>query len=137
MDDIKHVREILANRESRIALVGASAAPHKYGNIILKDLSARGYTMLPVNPRGGTLEGLPVARSLDELEAPISIINVVTHPEDSLAVVHGADPSLCDVIWFQPGAFDDEVVAAAHAKFPTVLAGDCIMVLARFHQPSD
>ena len=37
--------------ETRIAVVGASNDPEKYGNIIVRNLAAKGYTVLPVNPR--------------------------------------------------------------------------------------
>jgi hypothetical protein len=131
MTTLDTAREILRDRSSRIALVGASNAPHKYGNIILRDLRARGYTVVPVNRHEREIEGIAALRSVSELEAPVGIINVVVHPRDALDVVHAADPAVCDVMWFQPGAFDRRVVDAARARFSTVLAGDCIMVVAR------
>ncbi len=40
----------------RIALVGASKNPAKYGNIILKDLLSKGFEVLPVNPNYDEIE---------------------------------------------------------------------------------
>ncbi len=126
-----HVRQLLSNRATRIALVGASNATHKYGNIILKDLRSRGYEVLPVNSRGAVIDGMRGFRDVASIGAPVDIINVVVPPERALDVVHRTDPAHCDVIWFQPGSFDRRVVAAAEARFGTVIAGDCIMVVAR------
>jgi predicted CoA-binding protein len=131
VDELDTVKGILARRDARIALVGASNAPQKYGNIILRDLRGLGYTVLPVNRREQYIEGETAYASLAELPPPVDIINVVVPPEQALAVVEGAQPSQCPVVWFQPGAFDQRVVEAARLRFPTVLAGDCIMVVAR------
>lgn len=125
------VREILSRRHSTIALVGASNAPHKYGSIILQDLRRWGYTVLPVNPRTAVVAGTPALRSVNEADGPVHIISVVVPPGDALNVAQTASPELCDVIWFQPGSFDDEVLAVARSRFGTVIAGDCIMVVAR------
>lgn len=56
-----------------VAVIGASADSTKRGYQSVRTLLEAGYRgrILPVNPRGGTLQGLPVATSLDELgEAP-------------------------------------------------------------------
>ena len=49
--------------ETRIAVVGASNDPAKYGNIIVRYLAAKGYTVLPVNPRQSEIAGLPAFRT--------------------------------------------------------------------------
>ncbi|MCL4807454.1 MAG: CoA-binding protein, partial [Thermoanaerobaculia bacterium] len=67
--------------ETRIAVVGASNHPEKYGNIIVKNLAAKGYTVLPVNPRETEIAGLPVFPNLESVPLPVHIVNVVTHPE--------------------------------------------------------
>lgn len=131
VSDLDTARALLRDKRSRIALVGASRAPHKYGNIILKDLTRRGYPVVPVNPHETTIEGLAVARSLDEVEPPVAIINVVVPPAAALDVVQRTAKPPSDVIWFQPGSYDPNVLDAARERFDTVIAGDCIMVVAR------
>ncbi|MBM4118273.1 hypothetical protein FJ251_11145 [bacterium] len=53
-----------------VAIVGASATPSKVGHAILANLIAAGIPgrIVPVNPKADTLQGLPCARSLAELE---------------------------------------------------------------------
>lgn len=56
-----------------IALLGASRTPGKVGHDILANLVNGGYsgTLIPVNPAGGELFGLPVLTSLDEHKGTI------------------------------------------------------------------
>jgi predicted CoA-binding protein len=61
----------------------------------------------------------------------VHIANFVVPPEVTLAVLRGLDPASVPVVWFQPGAFDEEVVSFARKRFRHVVAGDCIMVVTR------
>ena len=65
---------------TRIAIIGASNNPEKYGNIIPGNLKGKGYTVLPVNPREETIQGLPVYASPAELPDPVHILTFVTPP---------------------------------------------------------
>ena len=46
----------------------------------------------------------------------------------ALRIVESLPPGRFLVLWFQPGAFNAEVVAAAQTKAEQVIAGPCIMV---------
>jgi uncharacterized protein len=125
-------KEVLAlleppRKERRIAIVGASNARHKYGNIILKDLRAKGFTVLPVNPNEDEVDGIACQPTVAALSGTIDIVDFVVPPDVSLEVVEGLDPSIHRVLWFQPGSFDAAVLRAAQ-PFPFVVAGPCIMV---------
>ena len=127
--------ELLRDRGSRIAVVGASNAPQKYGNIITLDLIGHGYTVLPVNPREATIAGLRAYRTLMEVPKPIDIVNVVTPPEVTRRILQDAKESGCELVWLQDGSFDDAVLAEAEAApFQTVYDA-CIMVAARTAAP--
>ena len=116
-------------KERKIAVVGASNARHKYGNIILKDLVAIGFTVLPVNPAEDEVEGLACHRTVDDAGA-IDIVDFVVPPDVSLEIVDQLDPARHRVLWFQPGSYDERVLRAAE-KFRHVVPGPCIMVEAR------
>ena len=116
--------------ERRIAVVGATNAVHKYGSIILKDLRAKGFTVVPVNPKETEVDGLSCHASVDDAAVPIDIIDFVVPPDVSLTVVQALDPKKHRVLWFQPGSFDQRVLKAAE-RFEHVVAGPCIMVEAR------
>jgi len=123
--------EILQNRGARIAVVGASNAPHKFGNIITRDLMKHGYTVLPVNPHEQQVAGLPAYRTLMDVPKPVDIVNVVTPPEVTIGILKDAAAAGCGVVWLQDGSFDDAVLAAAASAPFTTIHDACIMVDAR------
>ena len=113
---------------ARIAVVGASNDPRKFGNIIVKDLKAKGYTVLPVNLKESTIEGLTVAPSLDRVETPVDIVVMVTPPAVTRAVLGDAARLGFPAVWLQDGSFDDAVLdLASKASFETVYDA-CVMV---------
>jgi len=118
--------------ETRIAVVGASNNPDKYGNIIVQNLMGKGYTVLPVNPKAETIAGLPVFADLASLELPVHIVNIVTPPPVTLGVLAKVAELGLPNVWLQDGSFDDAVLEyAAHAPFQTVYDA-CIMVVSNF-----
>lgn len=113
---------------ARIAVVGASTNPAKYGNIIVRNLVGKGYTVLPVNPRESTIEGLDVARSLADLEKPVDILVMVTPSPATLVNMKEAARLGFPAVWLQDGSFDDAVLEFARtAPFKTVFHA-CVMV---------
>ena len=64
-----------------IALIGASANPHKWGFRVLTNMVAGGYKGLicPINPKGGTLLGLRVHPSLKMIPSLVNLA-VITIP---------------------------------------------------------
>ncbi len=99
-----------------IAIIGASADRAKFGNKAVRAFVARGYTVFPVNPRGGTIEGLTVYRSLAEVPAGrLNRISLYLPPKLSLKVLPEIASRGCDELWLNPGSESPEVVAAAQA----------------------
>ncbi len=117
---------------TRIAVIGASNDPSKYGNIIIRNLLRHGYTVLPIHPTADEISGLPAHARVADIGGAVAIANVVVPPAVALDVVADLDPAQVGVVWFQPGSFNEAVVAAAHARFQHVIAGDCIMVVANW-----
>ncbi len=118
--------------ETRIAVVGASNHPEKYGNVIVRNLAAKGYTVLPVNPRETEIAGLPAFPDLESVPGPVHIVNVVVPPRVTLGVLEKAGELGIPAVWLQDGSFDDAVLeAAARAPFETVYDA-CIMVASSF-----
>src|SRR5262245_53549579 len=111
----------LRSTSTKIAVVGANNHPRKYGNIIFKDLLARGYTVYPVNLHEPTVEGHTAYRTLADLPEPVDIVDVVTPPASTLQVLKDAAEAKLPLVWLQDGSFDDRVLAqAADAPFKTV-----------------
>ncbi|MDQ7007166.1 MAG: CoA-binding protein [Acidobacteriota bacterium] len=118
--------------QTRIAVVGASNNPEKYGNIIVRNLAGKGYTVLPVNPREQTIAGLTAYANLAQVPGPIHIVTMVTPPPVTLKVLEQVAELGLENVWLQEGSFDDQVLAyAAGAPFRTVYDA-CIMVVSNY-----
>ena len=130
----REVFEILRSRgpETRIAVVGASNDPAKYGNIIVRNLAAKGYTVLPVNPRQTEIAGLPAYPNLTAVPGPVHIVDVVTPPGVTSGILEEAARLGLPAVWLQDGSYDDAALSvAAKAPFKTVYEA-CIMVASNF-----
>ncbi|MDY0002530.1 MAG: CoA-binding protein [Polyangia bacterium] len=120
--------------ETRIAVVGASNDPEKYGNIIVRNLHGKGYTVLPINPKAETVAGL---RAYPDLEAalaggPIHIVNFVTPPSVTKKVLEEVEALGLPNVWLQDGSFDEAVLdSVAKASYRAYYNG-CIMVVSNY-----
>ena len=118
--------------ETRIAVVGASNDPEKYGNIIVRYLAAKGYTVLPVNPRQPEIAGIPAFPNLSAVPGPVHIVNVVTPPGVTMKILEEVSRLGLPAVWLQDGSYDEAVLdVAASAPFKTVHDA-CIMVASNF-----
>ncbi len=106
-------------KDRPVAIVGASADRGKFGNKAVRAYLADGYTVWPVNPRGGRIEGLDVYRSLAELPGLPWEVAVYVHEDqalDALAAVADLEQAKGDqvaVVYLPPGADTAEVVDQA------------------------
>ena len=112
----------------RIALVGASPNPDKYGNIILKDLIRKGFEVLPVNPKYDEIEGLRCYRSVRELPKDVDVIVFVVPPHVGLQVAREAVEAGFRRLWFQPGAESEEIREFLESQGVEYSFYRCIMV---------
>ena len=69
-----------------VAVVGASRDPAKVGGSVLANLRAAGFAgrVIPVNPSGGTVQGLPAVASILALEEPVDLAVIAVPPDQVL-----------------------------------------------------
>jgi predicted CoA-binding protein len=124
----EYIRGVLA-RVKTIAMVGASANTARPSYFVLKYLSERGFTMLPINPglAGQAIHGLPVYASLADAPQPIDMVDVFRR-SDAVGEVVDAALALATppkVIWMQLGVRDDAAAARAEARGVSVVMNRC------------
>lgn len=125
------VSERLNLPDPLIAIVGATDAPGKYGGIIYRDLKAKGYRVVAVNPSRPTVDGDPTVASLSEMTERPDIVNVVVPPRRTLALLDEIAEIDDAAVWIQPGASDGAVrTRVAELGIPALIDA-CIMVQAR------
>jgi acetyltransferase len=66
-----------------VAVIGASATPGKVGHTIVTNMLEAGFTgrLLPVNPKGGEIEGLPVTSSVADLPRGLDLAVISVPPK--------------------------------------------------------
>lgn len=119
------LRRLYADTKT-IAVVGASGDPAKAAHRIPRYLQNQGYTIIPVNPRGGEMFGVPVKTSLDELDAPPDVVDVFRPSAETPDVARAAVKAGAKVLWLQEGIYSDEARQIAEEAGLTVIMGRCM-----------
>lgn len=97
-----------------VAILGASADRAKFGNKSVRAHADRGYLVFPVNPKGGTIEGLAVVPRLAEVPVPrLDRISVYLPPPLALAALPEIAAARASEVYFNPGSDSPEVLAEA------------------------
>jgi len=114
-----------------IAILGASADRSKFGNKAVRAFVARGYTVYPVNPKGGEVEGLPAYPSLADIPANVKLdrISVYLPPAIGLKTLPEIAARGTSELWLNPGSESDELVAAAEAHGLNVIQACSIVAV--------
>lgn len=96
------------------AVFGVSLTdPSKYGSRIFNDLLALDYTVYAINPKGGSLFGQPVYKSLADIKQPVYGAILVVPPPAVAEAVDQCIKAGVQEIYFQPGARDPQAYQKA------------------------
>jgi predicted CoA-binding protein len=107
------IREILETNQV-IAIVGLSDKKERYSNRVGKFLKARGYTIIPVNPKYETVLGEKSYPSLKDIPEDVDIVDIFRKPEAVGEIVDEAIEKAVKVVWMQEGVINYK--AAQKAK---------------------
>lgn len=112
------------------AVAGASARPHKYGNMVFRALLRSGRQTYPINPVAQEIEGHPTYPTIAELPVVPESLSVITPPHVTRQIVADAIVAGVKHVWMQPGAEDAEASKAARdAGLHVIDDGSCVLVL--------
>ncbi|USI72280.1 CoA-binding protein [Sphingomonas morindae] len=118
-------------RETRtIALVGASDRPDRPSYGVMGALVRHGYRVLPVNPQitGEHVHGEYVWRALDQIGAPIDLVNIFRRPDAAGAAVDEAIAIGAKAVWLQLGIVNAAAAARAEAAGLRVVMDRCTAI---------
>ena len=97
-----------------VAILGASADRAKFGNKSIRAHLTRGYDVYPVNPKGGSIEGLRVYPTLADIPVEkLDRISLYLPPAIGISLLEEIAAKGCDQLWLNPGSDSPEVVARA------------------------
>lgn len=113
-----------------VAILGASADQGKFGNKSLRAHAQQGYTVYPVNPKGGMIEGLPAYQRLADVPVGrLDRISVYLPPQVGLSLINEIADKGCDELWLNPGSESPELITAAKARGLNVVVACSIVAL--------
>jgi len=98
-----------------VAVVGASRDRRKFGNKAVRAFLHRGYEVVPINPKGGIIEGIPSFASVLDVPRSIDVATVYLQPAIGERVIDEIARKGIEEVWLNPGADGGQVVARARA----------------------
>lgn len=119
------LRRILTDART-VAIVGASSKEDRPAYGIMRKLLSVGYTVFPINPRETEVLGQKAYASLDDVPAPIDIVDVFRRPEDTPPIADEAVRVHAKTLWLQSGVANEDAAARAKAGGLAVVMDACI-----------
>ena len=97
----------------RVAVVGASSNPQKFGNQAVRALNRRGYEVIPVNRHETQIEGLTTYHSVLDIPGEVDMVTIYVPPAEALDVICQIAEKKIPEVWLNPGADAPEVIDRA------------------------
>jgi hypothetical protein len=110
-----------------VAVVGMSKDPQKAAHYVPKYLLENGYNVIPVNPTTNSILNKKCYSSLDEINAPIDIVDVFRPSDQVLPVISEAIKKRPKVIWLQEGIHNQQAEDLARKAGIDVVFNRCML----------
>ncbi|MBI5838050.1 MAG: CoA-binding protein [Candidatus Eisenbacteria bacterium] len=127
--------------QGTLALLGASRSGRGFGNLVMKELTAKGYRVLPVHPGADAIDGVPCRHSLAELAEPVGGALIVLPAAKTEQAVRDAAAAGIRRVWIQQGSDTPAALRFCEQQGIAVVHGECILMFAeptaglhRFHR---
>jgi predicted CoA-binding protein len=126
--------------EKTLAIAGVSRSGKGFGNAVLRDLTGKGYEVLPVHPEVDDVGGFRCFRSIADLPDDVGGLVLVVPPDQTEKLVRQAGGAGIDRVWMQQGAESAEAIRYCEENGIDAVYGECIMMFAqptgvhRFHR---
>lgn len=109
-----------------IAVVGMSTDPQKTAYTVPFYLHEHGYEIMPVNPRGGWLQGLRIYHDLLSLPKVPDVVLIYRPSAETPAIVEQATQIAARVVWMSEGIHNAQAAARARAAGMHVIMDTCM-----------
>lgn len=130
MEDMAKIKEEMLSKKVWV-VAGVSGNKDKFGYKIWKILKEHGYETYGVSPNYEELEGDKIYPSVKDLPKKIDVLDMVVAPKIAIHTLEEAKEAGIEYIWFQPGTYNDEVLAKARELEFKILYDDCVYATLR------
>ena len=123
--------------EKTLAIAGVSRSGKGFGNYALKDLTDKGYEVLPVHPAAEEVGGVRCSPSIADLPKEVGGLILVVPPDQSELLVRQAKDAGIKRVWMQQGVESAAAIGYCESNGIDVVHGECIMMFAQptgFHK---
>jgi uncharacterized protein len=121
----------MLDRLATYAIIGASNDKQKYGHIILSDLKAASYKVIPINLKEEEILGLKVYPTLTKAitsREKIDVVVFVIPPPIVIRVLLEVRQLGLKKVWMQPGSESEEAIKFCQDNGIEVIHHACVMV---------
>jgi uncharacterized protein len=126
-NDIAQLRRILQTSRT-VAVVGLSAEWHRPSYFAAKYMQAKGYRVVPVNPRYDAILGERCHARLEDIPVPVDIVDVFRRTEDVGPIADSAIRIGARCLWQQIGVKNLEADAKARAAGLDSVMDRCVKI---------
>ncbi|MBO9309094.1 MAG: CoA-binding protein [Chloroflexi bacterium] len=121
----EEIRQLLQTAQ-HIAIVGWSPKPNRPAYEVARYLQAHGYSVYLINPSAPSTPEQPVFAALDQIQAPIDIVDVFRRAEDVPEIVEAAIAVGAKAIWIQKGIVNEAAAQRASEAGLSVVMDRCM-----------
>ena len=126
MNKREKIDDILSS--GKIAVAGVSRNKNKFGSVVFKELSKKGYSTFPINPKAVSVMGKDCYPDIRSLPEKVDALVVVVKPAGTEALVKEAHDAGISKIWMQQGSESPEAVKFCESGGMTCISGECIFM---------
>jgi predicted CoA-binding protein len=127
MNSRKDIDDFLGRK--RVAVVGVSRNPKDFTRALFRELQARGYDAVPVNPALSEVDGVRCFARLADVTPPPSGALLMTRPSVTDEVVRDCAAAHVDTVWMYratgAGAVSASAAAFCRERGIRVIEGEC------------
>ncbi len=127
MKDVDIVKKEMLQKK-KWAVIGVTPDETRYGYKIFKKLKEKGYVAYGVNPKYTEIDGEKIYASIKDLPEKVECVNIIVNPKVALNALKEIVKEEIKYVWFQPGAFDEEVLDKAEENNLDIVYYDCAYV---------
>ena len=114
--------------QKTLGIIGVSRGGKKFGNMVFKELTSKGYELYPIHPDAEMLEGVPAYKDLSSVPKPVGGVIVIVPPAQTELVVRQAAQAGIKRIWMQQGSESETAIKYCRENGMSEVHGECIMM---------